>query len=44
MNVKSGSLVARLRLDPQKDSDFVPLPGPLIRKYITYARTHVFPR
>ncbi|KAL2533674.1 minichromosome maintenance 8 [Abeliophyllum distichum] len=44
VNVKSGSLVARLRLDPQKDGDFVPLPGPLIRKYIAYARTYVFPR
>ncbi|KAK4481048.1 hypothetical protein RD792_011917 [Penstemon davidsonii] len=44
MNVKSGSLVARLRLDPKKDSDFVPLPGPLLRKYIAYARTYVFPR
>ncbi|KAI3474018.1 hypothetical protein Pfo_028806 [Paulownia fortunei] len=44
MNVKSGSLVARLRLDPEKDSDFVPLPGPLLRKYIAYARTYVFPR
>ncbi|KAL8527636.1 hypothetical protein ACS0TY_005476 [Phlomoides rotata] len=44
MNVASGSLVARLRLDPKKDSDFVPLPGPLLRKYIAYARTYVFPR
>ncbi|XP_051130442.1 probable DNA helicase MCM8 isoform X2 [Andrographis paniculata] len=44
MNVKSGSLVARLRLDPKKDKDFVPLPGPLLRKYIAYARTYVFPR
>lgn len=44
MNVKSGSLVAKLRLEPEKDSDFVPLPGPLIRKYIAYARTYVFPR
>ncbi|KAL3628551.1 DNA replication licensing factor mcm8 [Castilleja foliolosa] len=44
MNVKSGSLVARLRLDPKKDNDFVPLPGPLLRKYIAYAKTYVFPR
>ncbi|XP_011094707.1 probable DNA helicase MCM8 [Sesamum indicum] len=44
MNVKNGSLVARLRLDPKIDSDFVPLPGPLLRKYIAYARTYVFPR
>ncbi|PIN18479.1 DNA replication licensing factor, MCM6 component [Handroanthus impetiginosus] len=44
MKVKSGSLVARWRLDPKKDSDFVPLPGPLLRKYIAYARTYVFPR
>ncbi|KAL6507944.1 DNA replication licensing factor mcm8 [Orobanche gracilis] len=44
MNVKSGSLVTRLRLDSKKDGDFVPLPGPLLRKYIAYARTYVFPR
>ncbi|GER28680.1 DNA replication licensing factor MCM8 [Striga asiatica] len=44
MNVKNGSLVARLRLDPKRDSDFVPLPGPLLRKYIAYARTYIFPR
>ncbi|KAG8376518.1 hypothetical protein BUALT_Bualt09G0071700 [Buddleja alternifolia] len=44
MNVKNSSLVARLRLGLKKDSDFVPLPGPLLRKFIAYARTHVFPR
>lgn len=38
------SLVSRLRIDPRKDRDFVPLPGPLLRKYIAYARTYVFPR
>ncbi|XP_076938678.1 putative DNA helicase MCM8 [Bidens hawaiensis] len=43
-NAQSNSLVSRLRLDPRKDSDFVPLPGPLLRKYIAYARTYVFPR
>ena len=43
MNAKSGSLVSRLRLDP-KDMDFVPVPAPLLRKYIAYARTFVFPR
>lgn len=43
LKVKSGSLVAKLRLDP-KDTDFVPLPGPLLRKYIAYARTYVSPR
>ncbi|XP_074349336.1 putative DNA helicase MCM8 isoform X1 [Apium graveolens] len=41
---KSGSLISRLRLDPKKDSDFVPLPGPLLRKYIAYAKTYVTPR
>ncbi|KAH7866667.1 hypothetical protein Vadar_023432 [Vaccinium darrowii] len=41
---KSGSLVSRLRLDPKKDADFVPLHGSLLRKYIAYARTFVFPR
>lgn len=44
LHAKSGSLVSRLRLDPQKDSDFVPLPGPLLRKYVAYARTYVVPR
>lgn len=44
MTLKSGSLIMRLRLDPKKESDFVPLPGPLLRKYIAYARTFVFPR
>ncbi|XP_020588426.1 probable DNA helicase MCM8 [Phalaenopsis equestris] len=39
----SGSLISRLRLDLEKDKDFVPLPGPLLRKYIAYARTFVFP-
>ncbi|KAK2647711.1 hypothetical protein Ddye_015200 [Dipteronia dyeriana] len=43
-SVKSGSLVSRLRLDPKKDGDFVPLPAPLLRKYIAYAKTFVFPR
>ncbi|KAL5711249.1 DNA helicase [Ranunculus cassubicifolius] len=41
---KSGSLVSRLKIDPQKDRDFAPLPGLLLRKYIAYARTFVFPR
>ncbi|EPS64801.1 hypothetical protein M569_09979, partial [Genlisea aurea] len=40
----SGSLISRLKLHPIKDRDFVPLPGPLLRKYIAYARTYVFPR
>lgn len=44
MNTKQGSLVARLRLDPKKESGFVPLPAPLLRKYIAYARTYIFPR
>ncbi|CAK9164786.1 unnamed protein product [Ilex paraguariensis] len=44
LNVKSGSLVSSLKLDPRKDGDFVPLPGPLLRKYIAYARSYVFPR
>ncbi|KAJ6923018.1 DNA helicase MCM8 [Populus alba x Populus x berolinensis] len=44
MSVRNGSLVSRLRLDPKKDADFAPLPGPLLRKYIAYARTYVFPR
>ncbi|CDP06703.1 unnamed protein product [Coffea canephora] len=43
LTLRSHSLAARLRLDP-KDSDFVPLPGPLLRKYIAYAKTYIFPR
>ncbi|KAI3822612.1 hypothetical protein L1987_10207 [Smallanthus sonchifolius] len=44
LNVKNDSLISRLKLDPRKNSDFVPLPSPLLRKYIAYARTYVFPR
>lgn len=33
-----------LSVDPKKDSDFVPLPAPLICKYTAYARTNVFAR
>ncbi|MED6206669.1 DNA replication licensing factor mcm8 [Stylosanthes scabra] len=44
LGVTSGSLVSRLRLDPERDRDFVPLPSQLLRKYIAYARSFVFPR
>ncbi|XP_028775178.1 probable DNA helicase MCM8 [Neltuma alba] len=44
LGVRSGSLVSKLRLDPQRDSGFVPLPTQLLRKYIAYARSFVFPR
>lgn len=44
MSVRNGSLVSRLRIDPKKEADFAPLPGLLLRKYIAYARTYVFPR
>ncbi|KAK3016647.1 hypothetical protein RJ639_006742, partial [Escallonia herrerae] len=44
LNVKTGSLISKLRLDSKKDSDFAPLPGSLLRKYVAYARTYVFPR
>lgn len=44
LGVRPGSLVSKLRLDPQRDSDFVPLPTQLLRKYIAYARNFVFPR
>ncbi|XP_078446733.1 minichromosome maintenance 8 [Wolffia australiana] len=44
LGIKEGSVVSRLRLDPVKDKDFSPLPGPLLRKYIAYARQFVFPR
>ncbi|CAN1805557.1 Probable DNA helicase MCM8 [Linum perenne] len=36
--------IISLRLCPHKDADFSPLPGSLLRKYIAYARTYVFPR
>ncbi|KAF0923851.1 hypothetical protein E2562_007710 [Oryza meyeriana var. granulata] len=42
--VSRSSLASRLRLHPEKDKDFHPLPGPLLRKYISYARSHVNPR
>ncbi|KAK1697565.1 hypothetical protein QYE76_014262 [Lolium multiflorum] len=38
------SLASKLRLHPEKDRDFVPLPEPLLRKYISYARNYVTPR
>ena len=44
VNGQSDSLVSRLRLDPKKDADFVPLRAQLLRKYIAYARNFVFPR
>ncbi|XP_021865143.1 probable DNA helicase MCM8 isoform X2 [Spinacia oleracea] len=44
VSATSESLVSRLRLDARKDSEFVPLPAPLIRKYIAYARAFVFPK
>ena len=31
--------LTRLRLDPWKDRGFVPLRGPLLRKYIDYTNT-----
>ncbi|PNY09978.1 DNA helicase mcm8-like protein [Trifolium pratense] len=44
LSVRSGSLISRLKLDRRKDSKFAPLPGQLLRKYIAYARSFVFPR
>ncbi|KAJ8422136.1 hypothetical protein Cgig2_002644 [Carnegiea gigantea] len=44
VSIRSKSLSSRLRLDPKRDGDFVPLPAPLLRKYIAYARTFVSPR
>ncbi|KAK7285096.1 hypothetical protein RJT34_19855 [Clitoria ternatea] len=44
LSARPGSLISRLRLDPLRDSDFVPLPVQLLRKYIAYARSFVFPR
>ncbi|KAI5054214.1 hypothetical protein GOP47_0030893, partial [Adiantum capillus-veneris] len=38
------SLAARLKLHSQTDRDFSPLPGPLLRKYVAYAKQYVFPR
>ncbi|XP_057438368.1 probable DNA helicase MCM8 [Lotus japonicus] len=43
-SVRPGSLISKLKLDPRRDRDFVPLPGQLLRKYIAYARSFVFPR
>lgn len=38
------SLKSRLKLDPITDRDFAPLPAPLLRKYIAYAKNYVSPR
>lgn len=42
--VSGNSVASRLRLHPEKDKDFAPLAGQLLRKYISYSREHVFPR
>ncbi|KAK7285616.1 hypothetical protein RJT34_20392 [Clitoria ternatea] len=44
LSARPGSLVSRLTLDPLRDSDFVPLPVQLLRKYITYAKSFAFLR
>lgn len=44
VSATSESLMSRLRLDPRKDTEFFPLPAPLLRKYIAYARAFVFPK
>ncbi|XP_058766640.1 probable DNA helicase MCM8 [Vicia villosa] len=44
LGARSGSLISKLKLDRRGDNDFVPLPGQLLRKYIAYARSFVFPR
>ncbi|CAI8614550.1 unnamed protein product [Vicia faba] len=44
LGARSGSLISKLKLDRRRDNDFVPLPGQLLRKYIAYARSFVFPR
>ncbi|KAL3683899.1 hypothetical protein R1sor_001921 [Riccia sorocarpa] len=38
------SLKSRVKLDPITDRDFAPLPAPLLRKYIAYAKQYVNPR
>ncbi|AQK94361.1 minichromosome maintenance 8 [Zea mays] len=44
LGVGGNSVASRLRLHPEKDKDFTPLSGQLLRKYISYSREHVFPR
>lgn len=44
LGVGGNSVASRLRLHPEKDKDFTPLFGQLLRKYISYSREHVFPR
>ncbi|WJX79236.1 DNA replication licensing factor mcm8 [Trifolium repens] len=44
LSVRSDSLISRLKLDRRRDTKFAPLPGQLLRKYIAYARSFVFPR
>lgn len=41
---KGTSLASRLKLEPETDKKFRPLPGPLLQKYIAYAKTYVLPR
>ena len=42
--VGGNSFASRLRLHPEKDKNFAPLAGQLLRKYISFAREHVHPR
>jgi DNA helicase MCM8 len=44
MHAEGNSLLSRLRLDSEKDDDFSPVPGQLLRKYISYARNFVNPK
>ncbi|XP_044337960.1 probable DNA helicase MCM8 isoform X4 [Triticum aestivum] len=44
IGIDEKKLASRLRLHQEKDRDFVPLPEPLLRKYISYARSYVTPR
>ncbi|CAL4901187.1 unnamed protein product [Urochloa decumbens] len=44
LGIGGNSFASRLRLHPEKDKNFKPLSGQLLRKYISFAREHVFPR
>ncbi|KAL6841378.1 hypothetical protein ACP4OV_028896 [Aristida adscensionis] len=42
--LNGNSLASRLRLHPEIDKGFEPLPGQLLCTYISYAREYIFPR
>lgn len=41
---KGKPLEERLKLKPEEQAEFEAIPGPLLRKYVAYARKYCFPK